>query len=62
MQYFGLILQSFFKIKIYSNKKKFYAIFPPVNKQKVWFVHALQYYTQYMKVACWFKGGGGDIL
>ena len=32
-------------------------LFTPVNQQKLVSVHALPHSTQYVKVACWFKGG-----
>ena len=40
-------------------RNKFYGIsFPHLCQQKLLPVYVFTYFAQYMKVACWHKGGG----
>ena len=55
---FGQIL-CFFTLKHIEIRKCFMAYRSPLCQQKLLPVYVFTYFAQYMKVACWHKGGGG---
>ena len=53
----------FFTMKHIEIRKSFMTYCPPpLGQQKLLPVYGFTYFAQYMKVACWNKGGGGRIV